>query len=58
MSDVEKTFYNNHVNSAPELIELEEEPEEDNQAPSFNEKKISRVKGKRKGMKVVAYASF
>ena len=31
--DVEESFYNNLVTSTPEVIELEEEPKEENPAP-------------------------
>ena len=55
--DVEKTLYNRLASFVPEVIELEDEPKEDNQAPSSNEKEVAQVKGKSKGRKVAAHAS-
>jgi hypothetical protein len=57
VSDVEETLYNNLVSSIPEVIELEEKAEENNQAPPSNEKEVAQVKGKGKGRKVVGHAS-
>ena len=56
--DVEKTLYNSLASSTPEVIELIEEPEEDNQAPLSIEKEMAQVKGKGKGRKVVVHACF
>jgi hypothetical protein len=39
--DVDETLYNSLVNSTPKVIELEEEPKEDNQAPPSNKKEVS-----------------
>ena len=50
-------FYNTLVSSVREVIELVEEPEEDNPAPPSNEKDVASVKGKGKGRKVVYHAS-
>ena len=47
--DVEKPLYNSLASSAPEVIELVEEPEEDkNSAPPTNYKEVALVKGKGK----------
>ena len=51
--DIEEPFYNNLVCSTPEVIELEEEPEEDeNPAPPTNEKMVAPMKGKDKSKRV------
>ena len=55
--DAEAYLYNSLVTSAPEVIELEEEPEEDNPAPPSHEKDVASVKGKGKGRKLVPLAS-
>ena len=48
--DVEEPLYNNLACSAPEVIELKEEPEEDeNPAPPTNDKEVAPVKGNGKG---------
>jgi hypothetical protein len=41
--EVEESFYNTRVSSTPEVIELEEEPEENNVAPSSIEKDVASV---------------
>ena len=52
---VEEPLYNNLVCSSPEVIELEEESEEDdNPAPPTHEKKVAFVKGKGKGKRVAS----
>ena len=56
--EVEEVLYNSLVNSAPEVIELEEEPEEDNPAHASNDKEVASVKGKDKGRNVVARVFF
>ena len=50
-------LYNNLVSSALVVIELEEDPEEDNPALPSNEKDVALVKGKGKGKKVLALTS-
>ena len=55
---VEEVIHNNLVSFAPEVIELEEEPEEDNSTPPSNEKNVAPVKGKDKGRKVITHASY
>ena len=50
-------FYNTLLSSTPEVIELDEEPEEDNLGPLSNENDVASVRGKGKGMKVVPHAS-
>ena len=55
--DAEADLYNSLVTSAPEVIELEEEPEEDNPTPPSHEKDVASVKGKGKGRKLVPLAS-
>ena len=53
--DVEEPLYNNLVSSAPEVIELEEEPEKyENLAPPTNDKEVGPVKAKGKGKKVAS----
>jgi len=48
--DIEKPLYNSLVCSAPEVIELNEEPKEyENAAPPTNDKEVALVKGKAKG---------
>ena len=55
--DVEESLYNSLVTSAPEVIELEEEPEEENPAPQSIQKDVTPAKGKGKGRKLVPHAS-
>ena len=55
--DAETKLYNNLVSSALEVIEVEDEPEEDNPTPPSNEKNVASVKGKGKGRKLVPLAS-
>jgi hypothetical protein len=50
--DVEAVLYNTLLSSAPEVIELKEEPKEDNPAPLFNDKDVASVKGKGKNRKI------
>jgi len=50
--DVGESLYNNLVSFAPEVIELEDEPEKGNPAPLSNDKDVVSVKGKGKGRKV------
>jgi hypothetical protein len=57
MPKVEESHYNTLVSFAPEVIEFEEEPEDDNPAPPFNEKDVAPIKGKGRGRKVFAQAS-
>ena len=53
--DVEKPLYNSLVCSVPKIMELEEEPEEDeNLAPSTNEKEVALVKDKGKSKRVAS----
>jgi hypothetical protein len=55
--DEEEAFYNNLVNSSPDVIELDEEPEEPTPAPPSVEKDVASVKGKGRGKKAQALAS-
>ena len=55
--DVEESLYNSLLTFVPELVELEEEPEEDNPALQSIKKDVASVKGKAKGRKVVPHAS-
>jgi hypothetical protein len=55
--DEEEFLSSSLVNSAHEVIELEEEPEEDIPAPQSIEKDVAPFKGKGKGRKVVSHAS-
>ena len=55
--DVEVSLYNSHVISAPEVIELKEELEEENFAPQSIEKDVAPAKGNGKGKKLVLHAS-
>ena len=55
--DVEESLYKSFVSSVIEVIELEEELEENNPAPSYNEKEVASIKSKGKGRKVVPHAS-
>ena len=51
----EEPLYNSLVSSAPEVIELEEEPEEDeNPAPPAIDKEVAPVKAKGKGKRVAS----
>ena len=49
MPEVEAVFYNILISSAPEVIELEDQPEEENPAPLSNEKDVVPVKCKGQG---------
>jgi hypothetical protein len=53
----EESLYTTLVSFAPEVIELEEEPEEDMPAPQSIEKDVAPVKAKGKGRKLVPLAS-
>ena len=55
--DEEESLYNSLVSSAPEVIELEEEPEEHMPTPQSIEKDVAPVKGKGKGRKLVPLIS-
>ena len=55
--DEEESLYGSLVSSSPEVIELEEDPKEDNPAPPFVEKDVAPVKGKGTDKKVLAHAS-
>ena len=55
--DVEESLYNSLVTSAPEVIQLEEEPEEENPPPQSIQKEVTPAKGKGKGRKLVPHAS-
>ena len=53
--DVEEPLYDTLASFAPEVIELEEEPEEvENLAPPTNDKKVAPMNGKGKGEKVAS----
>ena len=54
---MEESLYNSLVTSALEVVELKEEPEENNHAPQSIEKDVAPVKSKAKGRKVVPHAS-
>jgi hypothetical protein len=54
--EVEGVLYNTTVSSAPKVIELEREPEEDILALLSNKKEFASVKGKGKDKKIVAHA--
>jgi hypothetical protein len=53
----EESLYTSLVSSVPEVIELEEEPEEDMPAPQSIEKDVAHVKAKGNGRKFVPLAS-
>jgi hypothetical protein len=53
---VEESLQNTLASSAPEVIELKKELEE-NPAPPSNEKDVAPMKGKSRGMKLLAHAS-
>ena len=53
----DESLYNNLVTSAPEVIELEEEPKKENPAFQSIEKDVAPGKGKGKGRKLVPHAS-
>ena len=55
--DVEEALYGSLVNSGPDVIELDEEPDEPTPAPPSVEKDVAPVKGKGRGKKVLAHAS-
>ena len=57
VSEVEVELYNTFVSFAPEMIELEEEPETNISAPPPTENDVALVKGNSKGRKVVAHVS-
>ena len=51
--EVEDALYNSLVSSAPEVIELEEQLEEDNLPPPSNDKEVALLKSK--GRKIIAH---
>ena len=55
--EVEESLYNSLVDTAPEVIEFEEEPEEETPVPQPIEKDVVPVKAKGKGRKLVPHAS-
>jgi hypothetical protein len=55
--DEEESLYTSLVTSAPEVLELEEEPEEEMAIPQSIEKDLAPVKGKGKGRKLVPHGS-
>ena len=52
MPDEEEALYSSLVNSGPEVIELDEEPEEHTPAPPSIEKDVAPVKGRGRGKKL------
>jgi hypothetical protein len=53
--EVEEPFFNSFISSVPKVIELEEEPGEDeNPAPPTIIKEVGSVKGKGKGKRVAS----
>jgi hypothetical protein len=55
--DEEEAFYANLVNSGPDVIELDEEPDEPTPAPPSVENDVAPVKGKGRGKKALTLAS-
>ena len=55
--DEEEAHYGNLVNSGPDVIELDEDPDEPTLAPPSVEKDVAPVKGKGRGKNVLAHAS-
>ena len=52
--EAEESLYSSLVSSAPEVLELEEEPEEDHNPPPAIVKEIGSAKGKGKGKRVAS----
>ena len=57
MPDEEEAYYASLVNSGPNVIELDEEPDVPTTGPPSVEKDVAPVKGKGRGKKVLAHAS-